>query len=346
MFTFLPQKDFTSWFAMVFISITLLLTGCASNEVIEAEVEAIEVESDVSEVDPYEGFNRTMFVFNDNLDTYIAAPISDAYLWVTPQFVQTGIANVFNNLKDINVVLNDMMQGKMMQGAEDTGRFAVNTTVGLLGMFDVATELGLEKHEEDFAQTLAVWGVPQGPYLVLPVLGPSTSRGIPGGIFDAAANPATYVGAPIQLLQMLNARANAEGALNFIDEAALDPYVFTRESFLQYRNHLITDGQSEITDDLLDLENDFYEDDEEEGLSSEVITDEVATDVSPAVVTQIVEIEIEQKTEVLSHTLELSSDVENFGEASSSFDGAVKSFDDAARSFEEAAEKLNQLENL
>ncbi len=322
------------------VSAFLLLAGCAStdtvpvgSDVVEAEVPDISIEE--VEVDPYEGFNRKMFVFNEKLDDYVAEPVSDAYLWVTPQFVQTGIANFFNNLKDINVVLNDVMQGKVGQGAEDTGRFAVNSTVGLLGFFDVATKLGLEKHDEDFAQTLAVWGVPQGPYLVLPVLGPSTSRGVPGGIFDAAANPATYVGLPVQLVQMLNARANAEGALNFIDEAALDPYVFTRESFLQFRKHLITDGNSEITDDMLDFEDDFYDEDE---ISSELeMSDKERT-------TQISKTEVNDQEQTKGYKLKLSSDGSQFGKAADSFDGASKSFDKAARSFEQASDKINQLE--
>jgi phospholipid-binding lipoprotein MlaA len=266
------EKSFSSLFVIFFIAATLLLSGCASNKAVESDVEAIEVE--VSEVDPYEGFNRKMFVFNDTVDTYVAEPISDVYLWLTPRFVQTGVSNFFDNLKGINVFLNDFMQGKGQQGAEDTGRFFINSTLGLLGLFDVAAEFGLEKHDEDFAQTLAVWGVPQGPYLVLPLLGPSTGRGIPGGIFDAAANPATYAGAPlrllqvfnapVQLLQVLNARANADQDINFIEEASLDSYVFTRESFLQYRNNLIMDGQLENTDDLLDLDDEDFESDEVE----------------------------------------------------------------------------------
>jgi phospholipid-binding lipoprotein MlaA len=136
----------------------------------------------------------------------------------------------------------------------------LNTTLGLGGLFDVASEVGLSKHDEDFDQTFAVWGIPQGPYLVLPFLGPTTGRGISGGILDAAANPSTYVGAPIQLLNMLNARANADGSLKLIDEAALDPYVFTRESYLQFRKHLITDGKSELTDDVLNVDDMLSED--------------------------------------------------------------------------------------
>jgi len=338
MLIFSKQKGLASFFAPLFILLTLLLSGCASNEVVTAEAEDLEVEVEVSEIDPYEGFNRKVFVFNDTLDTYVAAPISDAYLWVAPEFVQSGITNFFSNLKDINVVLNDMMQGKLAQGAEDSGRFAVNSTIGLLGLFDVATELGLEKHDEDFAQTLAVWGVPQGPYLVLPLLGPATTRGVPGGIFDAAANPATYVGAPIQLLQMLNARANADGELNFIEEAALDPYVFTRESFLQYRKNLITDGESANTDDLLDFEDEF---DDEEG-----IDDTASIKAIEPVDAVEVEAELESADAKIVETdvEESAVNSKDFSKASGSFDGAVKSFDDAANSFKIASDKLNQLE--
>lgn len=204
-----------------------------------------------AEVDPFEDFNRDVFAFNKMLDDYIADPVVDAYNWVTPKFVQTGIGNFFSNLKDINVVLNDMMQGKFLQGGEDTGRFLMNTTLGLGGLFDVASEVGLAKHNEDFDQTFAVWGIPQGPYLVLPVVGPITGRGVGGAVFDTAANPTSYVGYPVQLLSLLNERANTETALKIVDEAALDPYVFTREAYLQSRKHLITDGQA---DDVLSME--------------------------------------------------------------------------------------------
>lgn len=200
-----------------------------------------------NKVDPYEQINRKVFKFNDVVDNYVAEPISDAYRYITPQFLQTGIANVFTNLKNINVVVNDLFQGKYAQGADDTGRFTVNTTLGLLGFFDVAKEFGLQQHDEDFEQTLAVWGFSKGPYLVIPFLGPTTVRGIPGAAFDTATNPTTYVATPFQALSMLNARANAEGALKFIDEAALDPYVFTRESFLQWRESLATDGQNKAS---------------------------------------------------------------------------------------------------
>lgn len=231
--------------------------GTPQNNEVSAKV-AKAGKDDDTEVDPYEGFNRAMFGFNNNLDDYLAKPISDAYLWVTPRFVKTGVSNFFSNLKEINVVLNDHMQGKFEQGTEDTGRFLTNSTFGLLGFFDVASELGLQKHEEDFGQTLAVWGVPQGAYLVLPILGPTTTRGLPGGVVDAAANPSFYVGMPVQLVSMLNTRANAEGALKFINEAAIDPYVFTREAYLQNQQHLITDGKVSATVNVLPLQDEIF----------------------------------------------------------------------------------------
>jgi phospholipid-binding lipoprotein MlaA len=183
--------------------------------------------------------------------------------------MQTGVFNFFSNLKTINVVINDVLQAKFHQSAEDAGRFALNTTLGLGGFLDVGKNVGLEQNEEDFEQTLAVWGVPQGSYLVLPLLGPSTVRGIPGAVFDTAANPASYVGMPIQLVSMLNTRASADGSLKFINEAALDPYVFTRESFLQWRNNLATDGKTETSLDL--------------GVELDSDEDSVAKDNNPAI---------------------------------------------------------------
>lgn len=216
------------------------LGGCATTSAPAVET---------NKADPYENFNRKVYSFNDTVDDYVAKPISDAYKYITPQFMQTGVFNFFNNLKNINVVVNDVLQAKFEQSAHDTGRFLMNSTLGMAGLFDVAKTVGLESNDEDFDQTLAVWGVPQGSYLVLPLLGPITARGIPGAVFDTAANPASYVGAPIQVISLINTRANAEGSLKFIDEAALDPYVFTRESFLQWRNHLATDGKSDANSD-------------------------------------------------------------------------------------------------
>ncbi len=240
-----PTKDKLTAFltALVFVG---GMQGCASTQTKQS--------SEANQADPYENINRKIYSFNDSVDDYVAKPVSDAYKFVTPDFVETGVSNFFNNLKNINVVANDLLQGKFTQSGMDTGRFLMNTTLGMAGFFDVAKSVGLQQNDEDFEQTLAVWGVPQGSYLVLPLLGPITTRGIPGAVFDTAANPVNYVGIPAQALSMINTRANAEGSLKFIDEAALDPYVFTRESFLQWRTHLATDGKSENTTDFSDLD--------------------------------------------------------------------------------------------
>ena len=227
------------------ISAAFTLGGCATTGVSEQEPVA-------NKTDPYENVNRAVYRFNDSIDNYLASPVSNAYNKITPQFMRTGVFNFFSNLKNINVIINDALQAKFAQSARDTGRLALNSTLGLAGFVDVATSVGLEQNNEDFEQTLAVWGVPQGSYLVLPLLGPSTVRGVPGSAFDAAANPSSYFGMSINLISLLNTRANAEGSLKFIDEASLDPYVFTRESFLQWRNNLATDGKSESSLDVDD----------------------------------------------------------------------------------------------
>jgi phospholipid-binding lipoprotein MlaA len=258
------------------ICLLTVLSGCATTK---------EGPSSAQKDDPYENINRKVYDFNDRVDDYVAKPVADAYKFITPDFMETGVSNFFNNLKTINVVLNDVLQGKIEQSGRDTSRFLMNSTLGMAGLFDVAKSVGLEQNDEDFDQTLAVWGVPQGSYIVLPFLGPITTRGIPGAVFDSAANPATYISPiiPIQALSMVNARANAEGSLKFIDEAALDPYVFTRESFLQWRNHLASDGK-ENPSDLNDLEAELLGDTETSQKKTETSstnTSKQATSIKP-----------------------------------------------------------------
>lgn len=238
--------------------------------------------------------------------------------------MQTGVFNFFNNLKNVNVVINDVLQAKFAQSAKDTERFAINSTAGVGGLFDVAKHVGLEQNEEDFDQTLAVWGVPPGSYLVLPILGPSTARGIPGAAFDTAANPATYIGMPVQLLSMLNARASAEGALKFIDEAALDPYVFTRESFLQWRNNLATDGKSEESLDVDDIE-DESSDGDKDAVAKQGSSNDGNLGNKPG------------------FTLRLDAESKEIEQASHSFSSVAQSFNDTAKSFEEASSKVDKL---
>lgn len=334
-----------SIFPAFVISASMALTGCATSG---GEKEA---DTTAAKADPYENFNRKVFYFNDKVDNYVAEPISDAYKWATPQFVQTGIFNFFNNLKNINVVLNDMMQAKFSQSAQDSGRFLVNTTVGLGGLFDVAKHVGWEQNDEDFEQTLAVWGVPQGSYLVLPFLGPTTARGIPGSVFDTAANPATYVGLPVQLVSMLNSRASAEGALKFIDEAALDPYVFTRESFLQWRNSLATDGKAESSSDLSEFEDELSEGDAG-GDESAAKTKEVAPKpAETAGKAPAPEVSATANTTASANTEEPAgdpvqtapADAPHFSKVSNSSGGVNQSFEEASKSFAEASEKLEKL---
>ncbi len=238
---------------MLLLSSALTMVGCAGTDQVTNSSTASSAPV-VSPVDPYEGFNRPMYNFNMGVDKYLMKPVADGYKFVTPDFMETGVTNFFSNLKGLNVVLNDMLQGKLGQSVSDLGRFTTNSTIGVLGLFDVATDLGMPQNVEDFGQTLAVWGVDEGPYLVLPFLGPTTLRDGGGGIVDRAANPSTYFLPGAGVLEGISERANAEGALNFIDEAALDPYVFTRESFLQYRKNLATDGK--VDADSMDLDVD------------------------------------------------------------------------------------------
>lgn len=225
-------------------------------------------------IDPYENFNRKIYAFNTTFDDHIAEPVANAYTTVTPGFMQTGVSNFFRNLSNVNVILNDFLQGKLKQGFSDTGRLAINSTIGILGLFDVAKRIGLDQHDEDFGQTLAVWGVNSGPYLVLPFVGPYTLRGTPSIAVDAITNPLLTTYPPLLGLNAINARARADGALRFIDEAALDPYVFTRESFLQWRNYLIHDGNPPVSEDFDDLEDELLEadiSDEESAYSNDEI---------------------------------------------------------------------------
>ena len=206
--------------------------------------------------DPFESFNRRNFAFNGFLDRNFVAPVARVYVKATPRGVRRGISNFFANLAYPSVIANDFLQGKFEQGLEDTGRFIFNSTLGLGGLIDIAGPLGLEAHQEDFGQTLAVWGIDSGPYLELPFFGPYTTRGIGDLPFSAATNPLFYLDDPSPLstllLGVVDERAGLFDAIEVRDQA-LDPYVFQREAFLQTRRHLIRDGrQSEEAFDDLD----------------------------------------------------------------------------------------------
>lgn len=198
------------------------------------------------EGDPLEGGNRNIYQFNDALDRNIIKPVADTYVKITPQPVRNSVSNFFDNIGYINVILNDVLQGKLGQAISDSSRFVVNSTIGILGLFDPATPLGLKEHDEDFGQTLGVWGSGPGAYLVLPLLGPNTVRDSPGILVSTATNLLFYLNSavtiPLGVLNAIDARARASSALKLVDEAALDPYIFIREAYKQRRIALIYDG--------------------------------------------------------------------------------------------------------
>lgn len=199
--------------------------------------------------DPYESFNRAMFKFNDTVDQVALKPAATAYRAVLPSFVQTGIDNFFGNLADAWSGVNNLLQGKGEAGMSDVARFSLNSTFGLLGLIDFASQAGLPKHNEDFGQTLGHWGVPSGPYLMLPLFGASTVR-------DTAALPLDFNGdiwrykEPIYLRNIgtatraVDQRANLLDASSLLEDAALDRYEFVRDGFLQRRESKVYDGEA------------------------------------------------------------------------------------------------------
>lgn len=199
--------------------------------------------------DPIEPFNRAVFKFNDAVDQNALKPAATAYKSVTPSFVQTGVSNFFGNLADVWTGLNNFMQGKGEAGLSDLTRVSLNSTFGLLGLLDIASEAGIKKHKEDFGQTLGYWGVPSGPYLMLPLLGPSTVRDTAGLPLDIAADPWGYK-QPVNwrnvgsVVRVVDQRAAILDASNLMEEAALDRYEFIRDGFLQRRQGQVFDGES------------------------------------------------------------------------------------------------------
>lgn len=198
--------------------------------------------------DPFEGYNRAMFSFNDSVDKAVFKPVATGYKKVVPEVARTGVSNFFSNLGDVWIGVNNVLQGKVGEGASDFGRFAINTTVGIVGLFDVASNVGLEKHNEDFGQTLGRWGVGSGPYVVLPILGPSDVRdGFSQLVVDWHGDPLWYVrNIPTRnelvATHFVDTRANLLGTSQLLDQAALDPYVYVRSAYLQRRRSLVYDG--------------------------------------------------------------------------------------------------------
>jgi phospholipid-binding lipoprotein MlaA len=199
--------------------------------------------------DPIEGFNRAMFAFNEGLDSAIVRPVATGYEAVLPSPVRTGVTNFFSNIEDLLIGVNNLLQGKGSEAISDLGRVVINSTIGILGTFDIASDIGLEKHDEDFGQTFGRWGVGSGAYVVIPVFGPRTARDTVGLVLDVAADPLTHLGAGdgrdvLLVLRAVNDRANLLPADKVVEEAALDKYSYIRDGYLQRRRNLIHDGNA------------------------------------------------------------------------------------------------------
>ncbi len=198
-------------------------------------------------VDPWEGWNRNVFSFNEGLDRVVLKPVAETYRDVVPEFVRTAVNNMLNNIYDGWSTANHLLQGKVTSGIEMGMRVINNTVFGVLGIFDTATATGLPRHSEDFGQTLGVWGIPNGPYLVLPVLGPSTPRDTVGFLVDRqtapSALPETATGRySVTGIELVNARTNLLSAGSLVDDVALDKYSFIRDGYLSRRRDALYDG--------------------------------------------------------------------------------------------------------
>ena len=211
---------------------SLLIAGCAGTG---------------SPGDPLEPFNRGVYRFNDTVDKAVFKPVAKGYSAVMPAFGKTMVSNFFSNLDDVVVTANDLLQFKLKQGLSDGTRFVVNSTIGIFGLFDPASTVGLEKHNEDFGQTLGKWGLGNGPYIVLPFLGPSSLRDGVGLYADGYASPTYQIDHmrtrnQAYLTKAVSKRAELLDQEQVLDEAMIDRYQFIRDTYLLYRNNQVHDG--------------------------------------------------------------------------------------------------------
>ena len=211
----------------------------------------------LSEIDPFQNLNEKTHNLNQSLDESIATPIAKIYRKVTPDFVEVGVTNFTDNIEDVNIALNNLLQGKVKDGFSDILRFTINSTIGVLGFFDIASSMGLQKHSEDFGQTLAVWGVSDGPYIVLPVLGPSNLRDTLARIPEAFMTPLLLIdhdrtGYELTAIDLLDKRARYLGLESIVIG---DEYLFYRDAYFQSREFDIKDGLIEDDFDDFDFED-------------------------------------------------------------------------------------------
>ena len=240
-------------------ALLLILPACAGKGPVEPE-------------DPWRGTNQGMFDFNQGLDGYVVEPIADAWDWVLPDLLQVGVTNFFDNLDMPMILANDLLQGDASGALNDLNRFLINSTVGLLGLIDVASDVGIPKNDEDFGQTLGVWGVGSGPYLQLPLLGPSTVRDTLALPIDYFSRPHTWfmpflASLSLGAVDAVNTRARFDDEIQEAQDIALNYYVFIREAYLQNREKRVRDGRSAPNEDIYELDYDLL--DEEDASDAE-----------------------------------------------------------------------------
>ena len=230
------------------IFVLILLSGCSyQNELIN------------DPIDPLENSNRSIYTFNENLDEAILEPAADGYDYITPNFLQKGFNNFFDNINYPVTIINQVLQGNIEESLQDTLRFTINSSIGILGLFDPASRMGLTEHDEDFGQTLAVWGVKEGPYLMLPFFGPKTLRSLTGDLADVLFNPLlniddTNLKIKTNLISILQDRSDLSTLEEELDNS-FDPYQYIKDSYIQNRKYKIYNGN--ITEDDLEIDIDF-----------------------------------------------------------------------------------------
>ncbi len=232
------SKTIVRWVTIALM--TLMLTACAS----------IPPGSTADSRDPFERYNRAMFSFNKTVDDKVLKPVATGYARVIPELIRTAIGNFFGNIGDVWTAVNNYLQGKPREGTSDVARVVLNSTFGIVGLIDVATPVGLAQHDEDFGQTLGVWGVKSGPYLVLPIFGASTVRDGLAKPLDMYADPVNQID-PVRAensaraLRLVDDRAALLESTHMMEDAALDPYLFVRDAYLQRRESRVRDGKSD-----------------------------------------------------------------------------------------------------
>ena len=228
------------WVGVALAAATALLAGCATTQ---------------SKVDPFEPFNRTMFQVHEVVDGNVVKPVAEAYVKYTPEVIRSGISNFFSNIEDLFVGINNVLEGNGNRAGDDFGRVLLNSSFGLGGLFDLASMMGIERHNQDFGITFGKWGIPQGPYLFVPLVGPTTVRDGTGLVIRAYLGPTTYIFTNVPVRNVIwgvgaiDLRASVLKTESMVDQAALDRYRFIRNAYLRARQYQVYDGKPPPEDD-------------------------------------------------------------------------------------------------